>query len=377
MDPQTLAQGANTDATMTEAFQVLVVDDIAANLQAMMASLADDQIKVLTAASGAQALELLLHHDVGLALLDVQMPGMDGYELAELMRGTSRTRHVPIVFLTAGAQDDRVGFRGYEAGAVDFLYKPVDVRVLKAKIKVFMDLDRQRRQIALRMADLQRVSRLNAMMLGALSHDIRTPLAALTLNAEVVMRRAELPAVKQAGERIKAATTMLSRHVDHLVNLASLPMGDLRPELASGDLAALVRLRMDAEAAELMPDDPPELVVLGDTSGRFDAQLIGRAVDQLLLLAAIHGAGTPVQVQVDGLKRRALSMRVSMASVLPQGVHQHLFGGEHAAPGLPTPKVGAGLGGAEQVARAHGGSLIGSSNERDGTLFELVLPRDA
>ena len=113
-----------------EPVKILVVDDVEKNLVAMDALLKRDGIELLKAPSGPAALELLLVHEVALALLDVQMPGMDGFELAELMRGTERTRRVPIIFLTALATDERRRFRGYEAGAVDYLLKPVDPQIL-------------------------------------------------------------------------------------------------------------------------------------------------------------------------------------------------------------------------------------------------------
>ncbi len=96
------------------------------NLLAVAALLDNLDVDLLQARSGAEALELLLVHEVALALLDVQMPQMDGFELAELMRGSERTRHVPIIFLTAGFSDTRRQFKGYELGAVDFLHKPIE-----------------------------------------------------------------------------------------------------------------------------------------------------------------------------------------------------------------------------------------------------------
>ena len=92
--------------------KILAVDDVEENLTALDALFAGEGVELLKARSGVQALELLLVHDVALALLDVQMPGMDGFELAELMRGTERTRRVPIIFLTAVATDERRRFRG-------------------------------------------------------------------------------------------------------------------------------------------------------------------------------------------------------------------------------------------------------------------------
>src|SRR5512144_1868875 len=95
----------------------LIVDDLEENVVALCALLRRDDLELLTARSGAQALELLLAHDIALAFLDVQMPDMDGFELAELIRGSERTRHVPLIFVTAGARDQHRLFKGYESGA--------------------------------------------------------------------------------------------------------------------------------------------------------------------------------------------------------------------------------------------------------------------
>src|SRR6476661_5140655 len=105
---------------------ILVVDDFAQNLVATEALLARPGLNVLKAASGNEALELLLVHDVALALIDVQMPGMDGFELAELIRGNKKTSGIPLIFMTAAIQEGNRSFRGYQAGAVDFLNKPVN-----------------------------------------------------------------------------------------------------------------------------------------------------------------------------------------------------------------------------------------------------------
>ena len=112
-----------------------------------------DGVEILTAQSGAEALELLLVHDFALAFLDVQMPEMDGFELAELMRGSERTRQVPIIFVTAGAREQQRVFKGYESGAVDFIYKPIEPHILKNKADVFFQLYRQRVRLAQELKD--------------------------------------------------------------------------------------------------------------------------------------------------------------------------------------------------------------------------------
>jgi len=127
---------------------LLLVDDLEENLVAMAALLRGPGLHLLMARTGSEALELLLVNDVALALVDVQMPDMDGFELAEMMRGSERTKHVPIVFVTAGAHDRKRLFQGYDSGAVDFLYKPIEPHILTNKVAVFVDLFRQKQALA-------------------------------------------------------------------------------------------------------------------------------------------------------------------------------------------------------------------------------------
>src|SRR5476651_1645996 len=152
----------------SEPIKFLLVDDKTENLFALEAIIRRKGLEVLLARSGSEALELLLVNDVSLALLDVQMPVMDGFELAELMRGTERTKHVPIIFVTAGTRDPQRVFTGYESGAVDFLFKPIDPRILKSKVDVFFELACQRRE-------LSQALKINEMFVGILGHDLRNP----------------------------------------------------------------------------------------------------------------------------------------------------------------------------------------------------------
>ena len=142
-------------STVTTPVKLLLVDDLQENLLALEALLRAPNIMVLQARSGTEALELLLQNDVALALIDVQMPEMDGFELAELMRGSERTSGVPIIFVTAGAREQNRIFQGYDAGAVDFLFKPIDHHILRHKVNTFVELHRQRQQLAAQMETIR------------------------------------------------------------------------------------------------------------------------------------------------------------------------------------------------------------------------------
>jgi len=163
----------------------LLVDDIEENLLALEALLQRDGLELIRARSGREALELLLVHDFALALLDVQMPEMDGFELAEMMRGTERTRRIPIIFLTAVATDERRRFRGYESGAVDYLLKPLDPQMLKNKVGVFFELACQRQELAHQRDELQDAARKLANALARLqAHHDNSPLGVVEFDPD-------------------------------------------------------------------------------------------------------------------------------------------------------------------------------------------------
>jgi CheY-like chemotaxis protein len=127
--------------------KILVVDDRPENLLVLRQELRDLEAQVIEAPSGEEALALTLEHDFAVAILDVVMPGMNGFELAELLRGDDATRRIPIIFLTASLQEESDVFQGYLSGGVDVLTKPFSPEVLRAKVGVFLELDSYRRQL--------------------------------------------------------------------------------------------------------------------------------------------------------------------------------------------------------------------------------------
>ncbi|NTW98381.1 MAG: response regulator [Geobacteraceae bacterium] len=134
-------------ATQPDTIPILMVDDRPENLLSLGELLRDQGYELVKALSGNEALRLTLKQDFALVLLDVQMPQMDGFETAELMRANPKTKHIPIIFVTAGMKDFQFQFRGYDAGAVDYLAKPIEPLFLQCKVRIFAELYRQRREI--------------------------------------------------------------------------------------------------------------------------------------------------------------------------------------------------------------------------------------
>ena len=135
--------------------KLLLVDDQPANLVSLEAVLEGEGRTLIKAHSGQEALKILLKEDISLVLLDVQMPGMDGFEVAELMRLRKDTQTIPIIFVTANSKETKNVFKGYQAGAVDYLFKPLDPLILKSKVDFFLSLDKQRRELQQKLREAQ------------------------------------------------------------------------------------------------------------------------------------------------------------------------------------------------------------------------------
>ncbi|MBL4865633.1 MAG: EAL domain-containing protein [Pseudomonadales bacterium] len=152
--------------------RILLVDDKSANLVALESLLCDLSVDLLTATSGEEALKTLLQFDVSLVLLDVQMPDMDGFEVAELIRARRKTRHIPIIFVTAINEDQSYIFKGYESGGIDFLQKPIEPIVLISKVKLFMEIDRQKKMLEHSLREVDQLKTSNELLLKSVGEGI-------------------------------------------------------------------------------------------------------------------------------------------------------------------------------------------------------------
>ena len=131
----------------TVPISILLVDDRPENLLSLENLLKATELHIVKTTSGNEALGLMLRHDFALVLLDVQMPEMDGFEVAKLMRSSKKTRHIPIIFITAINKEQRHVFKGYKSGAVDYLFKPLNPEILRSKVNVFIELYRKQKKV--------------------------------------------------------------------------------------------------------------------------------------------------------------------------------------------------------------------------------------
>lgn len=363
----------------TESVKCLIVDDLAENLLALEALLRADGVEVLQARSAREALELLLVHDVALALVDVQMPEIDGFELAELMRGSDRTRTVPIIFVTAGSRDQQRMFQGYESGAVDFLFKPIEAHVLRSKANVFFQLHRQRRQLARDLVERTETLRLQELFTAVLGHDLRGPLAAILMAAQVLSRRPD-DSVRPIGERLMRSGRWMSTMIEDLLDLSRVRTGDgIRIERRPVDLAVLAR-RVMQDRQPTCPERSWHFDADGDTHGDWDEDRLQQVLSNLMGNAISHGLPSgPVAVVVDGRDAAQVRLSVGNAGVIPEAVLPHIFDPFRSGRSGSSRTGGLGLGLfiVREIVKAHRGTVTVDTSAAAGerTAFEVMLPR--
>lgn len=385
--------------------KLLIVDDLPENLLALEALIRREDRTVYKALSADEALSLLLQHEFAMAILDVQMPGMNGFELAELMRGTEKTKNIPIVFVSAAGRELNYAFKGYESGAVDFLHKPLDIHAVKSKVNVFVELYRQSKamkqqvealeqsrreqeallkQLQSTQLELEQAVRMRDDFMSIVAHEVRTPLNGLIL--ETQLRKMHLARDNASAftldkmhamvDRDERQIKSLIRLIEDMLDVSRIRTGKLSIRPKRFDLSALVSGLLQNFAAQI---DAAESSVTLDAEqpviGSWDEFRIEQVISNLLTNALRYGAKSPITVKVYSDNQQArVEVRdhgIGISEENQKRIFQQFerVTAKHAVSGL-----GLGLFISEQIVAAHGGSITVESRIGEGALFRVCLP---
>jgi signal transduction histidine kinase len=383
-------------ASQDDAVNILVVDDLPEKLFALETALDALGENIVTARSGPETLRSLLDRDFAVILLDVNMPELDGFETAQMIRRHPRFARTPIIFITAYV-DELLAAKAYSLGAVDYILSPVVPEILRTKVGVFVDLFRKTEQVKRHAAETvalakeqaarasaEEANRRKDEFLAVLSHELRNPLAPMRNALEILSSGTlEQPDLREAREVLLRQFQLLSRMVDDLLDVFKITYRKIR--LAKGPvyLARLIRLMacdhrcgLQAEHVELIYDLPEEPVfVLGDRVRL--AQIFANVLHNA---AKFTKAGDTVTIRLT----RDLPRQRAIVSIIDTGIGiapEHLahifdsFG--QVDQGLDRSRGGLGLGLTlvRGFVELHGGEIqVSSPGLGKGTQMTISLP---
>jgi len=358
--------------------KILMVDDKAENLVALEAALRPLGQELVAAQSGEEALRCLLSDDFAVILLDVQMPVMDGFETAAQIKERERSRHIPIIFLTAISRELHQQLRGYEVGAVDYIAKPFDPWVLRSKVAVFVDLYEKTRRVEDQAAQLGRSNRELEQFAEIVSHDLRNPLVSVVGYMQMLSDGSAgdlSPEAKEFVERALHAAESMGTLIDDLLSyaLAGKAVGTLQATDSGHAVErALSNLHADIEHAGATINASALPVVNADSSQltRLFQNLIGNSVKY-------RSDDRPLKVEI-GAEREADQWMFSVADNGAGLVSDEagpafgMFYRGSSAQGRPGSGIGLAI--CKKVVEGHGGRIWAEPRDRGGTVVRFTLP---
>jgi signal transduction histidine kinase len=362
---------------------VLVVDDRPANLTAVEALLAPLGHRVVLARSGREALQLARSEQFAVILMDVHMPMLDGFATVERLRQEDPTCATPILFMSAVYDDSAHVRRGYELGGVDYVAKPTDPELLRAKVASFVSLFRRGRELRRRAALIEertkaadaaaRASRLKDTYLAVIGHDLRNPLDIISLAVERLRRDVSPEDCRTLADRIDRAVKRAQVIVGDVLDFTRGELGGGIPVTRiDGDFGDVARAVVH-ELGLLHPNRNIHLDVGEDLRGQWDRERVEQALANLITNAIEHGTGV-VSVRVSSADNGVLVLVHNRGNGIAPDALSSIFEPFHPST-AKNGGLGLGLYIVKQIVRGHGGTVAVKSSPEDGTTFTSWWPR--
>lgn len=362
---------------MTTTPAILLVDDRPENLTAMEAALEPLGFRIHTALSGEDALRKLLVEEYALVVLDVQMPGIDGFETAKAIKGRDRTKNIPVLFLTAISREEEHRLAGYQSGGVDYLFKPIAPDLLRAKVSVFAQLHLKQRELERKTAELERSNRDLEQFSYVASHDLQEPLRVVNGYLEMIEEHLG-PSLdddlRRWIDKAKATTETMATLVSDL--LAYARAGAETPPATTVELRAAI----DSALAQLS-------VAMADRGATIDVasplppvaaveREVVQVVQNIVANALKHAATAPhVTITASRSDRGMVELVVAdNGPGVPEADRERIFGMFERVEGSPYPGTGLGLAICRRLVERRGGRIWLSANPGGGAAVHMTWP---
>jgi signal transduction histidine kinase len=386
---------------------VLIVDDTPANLIVLHAVLDPLGVRIVDARSGAEAVELATREPFAVVLVDVQMPEMDGFEVARRLRETATGAELPIIFLTAIHQDGEHERAGYAAGAADYLTKPFDPDMLRARVKAFADLFQQRERLRVEQVgertrerdaaleqlryllarerearlELENASRMKDEFLASVSHELRTPLSAILGWLDVAYRSGGPGDAERALVAIERNARVQMRIVEDLLDMGRIVSGKLRLVMSTVNVADTVEAAFEAVQPAADAKDLSLDAAVDEDVGSIaaDAERLRQVIWNLLSNAIkFSSSGGRVELRVTRKESKVVIVVRDSGQGFRTDFRPFLFEAFRQADSSPARRhggLGLGLAIVRHLVQAHGGTIEPySEGEGKGATFTIELP---
>ena len=356
---------------------ILVVDDTPANLQLLSGMLKERGYRVRPAPSGELALRGAQAVPPDLILLDVTMPGMDGYEVCARLKAEERLCDIPVLFISALTEPmDKV--RAFQAGGVDYVTKPFNIEEVDARVRTHLELRRQKRELAANLVRLRELERLRDSLTHMIAHDMKSPLLVIGMAFEFLA-----PLIKKSDEGTvsvvrdaQVGLAMVLEMIAQMLDVSRMEAGALKLKSARGDMAETVRQAVEAQRV-LAGRRRVTVFVAGAMVAEFDHELVRRVVGNLVG-NAFKFTTTDGEIRVSVQKGNG-EIRVEVADNgrgIASEHHQRIFEkfGQVEEKGASRIGTGLGLTFSRMVIEAHGGTIGVESVVGTGSTFWFTLP---
>ena len=363
--------------------KILLVDDRPENLYSLENILANENRIILKASSGEEALKIAFSEDIALILLDVQMPVMDGFEVAHMLKQTNRTKKTPILFVTAISKEKKYMLKGYQEGCIDYLFKPLDVDITQAKVNTLLKLHDQQRELEIKNAELAKLNQEKNYFLGVASHDLRNPIGNIISLVHIL--EDELGdtlslEMKEMLQMMHDSGRDMLELLNNLLDVSKIESGKMNLNLKNDSIAGIIQKSINdnirtANAKSIVLD-----YNIGDNIPQvaFDKIHLQQVLNNLISNAIKFSFGN-THVEINVIRKESdvvISVKDQGQGIPSNDIHRVFlpFARTSVASTNGEKSTGLGLTIAKRIVEAHGGNIWLSSEVGTGTTFFFSLP---